>query len=118
MMTQTLAAAALVSLAAITAAAADSPDVARPTPAPRADAPVRLAEGLLGHFWGHEEHGEHRGRHHRWRDDDDDDGDGDGGRERHSRGAASGPADPNPTNAPVPDNGVFTGKARPKVEVQ
>ncbi|MFG1364172.1 hypothetical protein [Xanthobacter versatilis] len=56
----------------------------------------------------------HQGRrHHAEDDDDDDDDDDEGGR----RGAIpqAGPADP---GAPVPDNGLFNGKARPKVEVQ
>lgn len=52
-------------------------------------------------------------RRHAEDDDDDDDDDDEGGR----RGAIpqAGPADP---GAPVPDNGLFNGKARPKVEVQ
>ncbi len=70
--------------------------------------PIRFAEE------SHERRrdGEHRGRRHH--DDDEDEGEDDeGGR----RGAIpqAGPADP---NAPVPDNGFFNGKARPKVEVQ
>ena len=122
MKTTALAAVALVSLAAITAALADSPNLSQTeqaAPAPRADYPIRVAEGLLGRFWDRDGHDEYHGRHHRWRDDaDDGDGDGDGGRERHARGASDRPADPNPSTAPVPDNGIFTGKARPKVEVQ
>ena len=126
MKTTALAAAALVSLAAITAALADSPNLsqtAQAAPAPRADDPIRVAEALLGRFWDRDGHDEYHGRHHRWRDDadaDDDaeDGDGDGGREHHARGASDRPVDPNPSTAPVPDNGIFTGKARPKVEVQ
>jgi len=50
----------------------------------------------------------HRRSHH---DDDEDDDDEDG---RAGRPAATGPSDP---AAPVPDNGLFQGKARPKVEV-
>jgi len=55
----------------------------------------------------------HHGRHH----DDDDDDDDDDGRPGARPGAVpqNGPADP---AAPVPDNGLFQGKARPKVEVQ
>jgi len=79
---------------------------------------------------GDEHHGarRHHGRH--W-DDDDDDDDGDRHGRRHhgdhhgdrdggpsSRGGAKGPADPNAATTPVPDNGVFNGKTRPKVEVQ
>jgi hypothetical protein len=48
----------------------------------------------------------HQGRRHH-----DDDHDRDGGR------AGDRPADPNAANAPVPNNGVFSG-ARPKVEVK
>ena len=43
-------------------------------------------------------------------DDEDDDDD-----ERRRRRASRGPPTP---NAPVPDNGLFNGKTRPKVEVQ
>lgn len=50
-----------------------------------------------------------KGRHH---DDDDEDDDDHRGR---SALPQTGPSDP---NAPVPDNGLFQGKARPKVEVQ
>ena len=56
-------------------------------------------------------------RHHRDHDDDDDDDDddrGDRGRGRADRPAVTGPSDP---ATPVPDNGLFQGKARPKVEV-
>lgn len=52
-------------------------------------------------------------RHHDDHDDDDDDDDRRGG-ERTGRQPATGPTDP---AAPVPDNGLFQGKARPKVEV-
>lgn len=56
----------------------------------------------------------HHGRkHHRDHDDDDDDDDRRGG-ERAGRQPATGPSDP---TTPVPDNGLFQGKARPKVEV-
>ncbi len=61
----------------------------------------------------HRRDGEHR-RHHREHDDDEDDDEGgeDGG--RGARPPVTGPTDP---AAPVPDNGLFQGKARPKVEV-
>lgn len=67
------------------------------------------------------EHRKHERRHHRHHDDDDDDDD-DRGRGHHGRDRgekrerlpATGPADP---AAPVPDNGLFQGKTRPKVEV-
>lgn len=49
-----------------------------------------------------------RDRHH----DDDDDDDEDGGRGMVPQ---NGPANP---NAPVPDNGLFNGSSRPKVQVQ
>jgi hypothetical protein len=58
-------------------------------------------------------HGEGLNRHH----DDDDDDDGEG----HGRGAGRGmpqKADPNDPTVPVPDNGLFNSKTRPKVEVQ
>ena len=59
---------------------------------------------------------DHRRKHH---DDDDDDDDhdrrgGDRGRDGAGRPGVTGPTDP---AAPVPDNGLFQGKARPKVEV-
>lgn len=68
--------------------------------------PVRMAEASHGRDHG----GEHCGRSHH-DDEDDDDGEGAG------RGAIprNGPSDP---KASVPDNGLFNGKARPKVEVQ
>lgn len=71
--------------------------------------PLRLAE---------RDHGKDRDnasskrRHDDDEDDEDEDDDDHGG-----RGALpqTGPTDP---NAPVPDNGLFQGKARPKVQVQ
>lgn len=72
--------------------------------------PGRMAEGFFDHFRGGEHH-----RHHWDRDDDHDDDDGSASADG---GGASRPADPNAANAPVPDSGVFNGKARPKVEVQ
>ncbi len=69
--------------------------------------------GEHGARWGHEGRQEgrresHHERHAEADDDDDDEGGQQGG---------PGPrmADP---NAPVPDNGLFNGKARPKVDVQ
>lgn len=65
---------------------------------------------------------DHHGRkHHRDHHDDDDDDDDDrggrgdaGGEGRGGRMPTTGPTDP---TTPVPDNGLFQGKARPKVEV-
>lgn len=66
----------------------------------------------------HRRRDESRGRHREHHDDDDDDDDDDHGRgrggDRAGRPGMTGPTDP---NAPVPDNGLFQGKARPKVEV-
>ena len=58
----------------------------------------------------------HGRKHHRHHDDDDDDDDDRGGRGdgRAGRMPTTGPTDP---ATPVPDNGLFQGKARPKVEV-
>lgn len=65
-------------------------------------APLLLAE---------ESHGrEYSARSHH--EEDDDDGDEEGG--GRSAIPQAGPTDP---NAPVPDNGLFNGHARPKVEV-
>jgi hypothetical protein len=52
-----------------------------------------------------------RGDARRGHDDDDDDDDDDDG----AAVPQTGPSDP---NAPVPDNGLFKGKVRPKVQVQ
>ncbi len=60
---------------------------------------------------------DHHGRkHHRdHHDDDDDDDDGARGEGRGGgRMPVTGPSDP---TTPVPDNGLFQGKTRPKVEV-
>ncbi|MFG1299787.1 hypothetical protein V5F49_08330 [Xanthobacter sp. V3C-3] len=78
------------------------------------DRPVRLADNDRGREWGD---GHHSRRDAGRDDDDEDDDDDDDGRSGGRRGALpqNGPADP---NAPVPDNGLFQGKARPKVEVQ
>jgi hypothetical protein len=66
-------------------------------------APLRVAEETHGR--------EYSARSHHEEDDDDDDDEGGG------RGAIpqAGPTDP---NAPLPDNGLFNGHARPKVDVQ
>ena len=76
----------------------------------RADTrPVRLADS------DHRREGKER-HHRRHHDDDDDDDDDEGRSGARSRAVPqNGPADP---AAPVPDNGLFQGKARPKVEVQ
>ena len=63
---------------------------------------------VLAGEYGERKHGEQR--RHAEREDDDDDDDDEGGGAVQPRAA-----DP---NAPVPDNGLFTGKSRPKVEVQ
>jgi hypothetical protein len=107
----------LISTAAVGAAAAASDSESPPAPESRAGHPTRVAEGFFEGLWGERQHGERHGHPKRhWGDDDDDD---DEGEAREGRGGgASGQADPNAANAPVPDNGVFTGKARPKVEVQ
>ena len=116
----------LIALLLSTAAAAaiaspGGPTRAEPEPAQesRAEQPNRHAEAFLENFWGREHHGERHGHYARHSDDDDGEDDDDHGRHGHGRnGGANRPADPNAANAPVPDNGVFNGKARPKVEVQ
>ena len=74
------------------------------------DAPFRLAGD---HRRDRDHDRDHRGRRSHPDDDDDDDH---GGRAegRGGRMPAAGPTDP---ATPVPDNGLFQGKARPKVEV-
>lgn len=57
---------------------------------------------------------EHHGRRHHDDDDDDDHGRGRDGR----RGSALAPTGPSDPATPVPPNGLFGGKSRPKVEVQ
>lgn len=57
----------------------------------------------------HRESGESGRRGHGDHDDDDDDDEG---------GRVTPPAGPTDPNAPVPDNGLFNGKVRPKVQVQ
>jgi hypothetical protein len=114
-----IAAALVVSAAAFSAALAASDPTQDASPSAEADhrAPSwsdgdgrapRLAEGFFDNFRGGEHH-----RHH-WDDEDDDDE----GSASDDRGGANRPADPNAANTPVPDSGVFNGKARPKVEVQ
>jgi hypothetical protein len=123
MKTPALIIALLLSTAATGAASAAVDAIATPgaqarrepaaAPEPRATQPTRLAEGFLEKLRGRDHHGER----HADKDDDDDDDEDRGG--RHGRnGGANRQADPNAANAPVPDNGVFNGKARPKVEVQ
>ena len=115
-----IAAALVLSATAFSAALAasdPSPDDSASAETDRRSAPSwgdesrasRFAEGFFDHFRGGERH-----RHH-WDDDDDDDDDGSASADR---GGANRPADPNAANTPVPNNGVFNGKARPKVEVQ
>ncbi len=69
--------------------------------------PVRIA-GEHGARAGHD------GQHRRHSDNDDDEGDDDdeGGAGGAGQARRSGP------DVPVPDNGLFNGKARPKVDVQ
>lgn len=74
-----------------------------------ADGRFQLAD--RGRERHHDRDRHHARRHH----DDDDDDDDDGDRGRGPRLPVTGPTDP---NAPVPDNGLFQGKARPKVEVR
>ena len=64
-------------------------------------------------------HRRHEARdHRRGHDADDEDGDeGDGHRRGGDRDGRAGPAGSIDPNAPVPENGLFQGKARPKVEV-
>ena len=62
----------------------------------------------------HRRREEARGHHRKHHDDDDDDDHGRRGGDRAGRPGVTGPTDP---AAPVPDNGLFQGKARPKVEV-
>ncbi len=64
-----------------------------------------------GHRDRDRRHGAERRRHH---DDDNGDDDDDDDDDRGASVPMTGPSDP---NAPVPDNGLFNGKARPKVQV-
>jgi hypothetical protein len=92
--------------------------IASPQPASAENAGAGHATrvAFLENIWGGEHHGERHGHHSRhWDEDDDHD---DGGRHHGRKGAENRPADPNAANTPTPDNGVFTGKTRPKVEVQ
>jgi hypothetical protein len=88
-----------------------------PAPESHSTEPNRLAEAFLENFWGREHHGERHDHHARHSDEDDDDDDH-GGHGHGRNGGVNRQADPNAANAPAPDNGVFNGKARPKVEVQ
>ena len=119
-----IAAALVVSAAAFSAALADSDpprDGSSSAPSERRSMasqeggearPRDMAEGFFDHFRDGEHHRHHR--HHHWDDDEDDDD----GSASADRGGANQPADPNAAAKPVPDSGVFNGKARPKVEVQ
>ncbi|SON57257.1 hypothetical protein HDIA_3716 [Hartmannibacter diazotrophicus] len=60
-------------------------------------------------YRGDDDHGRDGGRRGEHEDDDDDDDEG------GMMVPQNGPVDP---NAPVPDNGLFNGKTRPKVQVQ
>jgi len=119
MKTPALIIALLLSTAAAGAASAADANAA---PGAQSPQPTRLAGWF--EVGDREQHGErrHHGRHRD--DDDDDDGErhgehhGDRDRDHAGGGGENRPADPNAANAPVPDNGVFNGKARPKVEVQ
>lgn len=116
---------ALIIALLLSTAAAGAASAADATAAPGAQSPQQTTR-LAGWFevGDREQHGErrHHGRHRD--DDDDDDGErhgehhGDRDRDHAGRGSENRPADPNAANAPVPDNGVFNGKTRPKVEVQ
>ncbi|WP_029003204.1 hypothetical protein [Azorhizobium doebereinerae] len=70
--------------------------------------PIRMTEGSQSRDHGGEHH---RRSHHDDEGDDDDDGKG----ARPGPIPQNGPSDP---KASVPDNGLFSGKTRPKVEVQ
>ena len=118
----------IIALLFSTAAAAGAASAADANAAPGAQSPQQPTR-LAGWFevGDREQHGERR-HHGRHRDDDDGErhgghhGDDDRDRDRDGdhagRGGENRPADPNAANAPVPDNGVFNGEARPKVEVQ
>jgi Spy/CpxP family protein refolding chaperone len=108
---------------AVSAAEASASPVAQSQPL------TRLA-GWFETIRDDDNHGERR-HHGRHSDDDDDDDDGDHHGRRHDgerhgdrdgghagRGGDNRSADPNAATTPVPDNGVFNGKTRPKVEVQ
>ncbi len=70
---------------------------------------IRMAEESHGRDRG----GEHRGRSRHDDDDEEDDDDGEGARPGPI--PQNGPSDP---KASAPDNGLFNGKTRPKVEIQ
>lgn len=116
MKTRTLIGAALLLSTAgvgIALAAVGSDHLARPFErhenAARDGAPwLRLADS------DHRKDKDHASERRRHEDDEDDDDDDDDHRGRSTL-PQTGPSDP---NAPVPDNGLFQGKARPKVEVQ
>ena len=72
------------------------------------DRPVLLASASRKHDHHADRHAKRDRRHH----DDDDDDDDDGGSRVFPQ---NGPANP---QAPVPNNGLFNGNGRPKVQVQ
>ena len=108
-------------LASTAIGAAVARDVVTDAPSPTATTTSRAADraGEVRFAGGDarrdHDRGEHRDRrHHRsHHDDDDDDDDHDGGRGA-ARLPVTGPTDP---ATPVPDNGLFQGKARPTVQV-
>jgi ABC-type nickel/cobalt efflux system permease component RcnA len=120
-----LATALLLASPAFTASAA-------PVAEPVASVAQPAVEGLTRLARDSDRDDEGRRRHHRDRDDDEDEDEGHHRHHRHNDHhdhhgdhddhdgdrAGNRAVDPNPTNAPVPDNGVFGGKTRPKVEVK
>ena len=113
-----IAAALLVSSAALTAALATAYRSASESLS------VQSEQGAAPSWSQHEGHGARfaEGSFNRSRggDDDDDRGGDDDDDDSGSGRRGGGPrlADPNTASMPVPDSGVFNGKARPKVEVQ
>jgi hypothetical protein len=81
---------------------------------PAVSAGERFRVADRDHRRKHESRDHHRKHHDDDDDDDDDDDHGGRGGGRAGRPDVTGPSDP---AAPVPDNGLFQGKARPKVEV-
>ncbi|NLH83484.1 MAG: hypothetical protein GX458_21975 [Phyllobacteriaceae bacterium] len=81
---------------------------------PRAEATGLSRFGDTFRVADDDHHRRRDGEHHRSRHDDDEDDDDEGGRAGAGRPSVTGTTDP---AAPVPDNGLFQGKARPKVEV-
>lgn len=82
--------------------------------ADQSDRPILFASKSRGH----DRHGERlskRDRRHHDDDDDDDDDDDHGKHDRRRMAPQNGLANP---NAPIPDNGLFNGNSRPRVQVQ